>query len=100
MIIVMGAARFAAGEIDRLQDELAAFVDKVRRRDGCLAYSYARDLNDPDLIHVVERWRDDAAIDAHMTDIGDLMDALGGAKIEALSVKAYGAEYRRTLMGE
>ena len=100
MIIVMGTARFAPGEIDRLQGQLAAFVDKVRRRDGCISYSYARDLNDPDLVHVVEQWRDDAAIDAHMSDIGDLMDALGGAKIGELSVKAYAAEYKRTLMGE
>lgn len=100
MMIVTGTARFAPGEIDRLQPQLAAFVDKVRQRDGCLSYSYARDLNDPDVLHVVEQWRDEAAIDAHMTDLGDLMDALGGAKMEALSVKAYAAEYRRTLMGE
>ena len=100
MIIVMGTARLASGEIDRLQPQLAAFVDKVRRRDGCISYSYARDLNDPDLVHVIEQWRDEAAIDAHMTDIGDLMDALGGARMETLSVKAYAAEYKRTLMGE
>ena len=100
MIIVTGTARFAPGEVDRLRGQLAAFVDKVRRRDGCISYSYARNLNDPDVLHVIEQWRDDAAIDAHMTDLGDLMDALGGAKMEALSVKAYAAEYRRTLMGE
>ena len=100
MMIVMGTARFAAGEIDRLQSPLAAWVAHVRKRDGCISYNYARDLNDPDLLHVVEQWRDDAAIDAHMSDMGQLMNALAGAKMEALNVRAYEADYKRTLMGE
>lgn len=100
MIIVTGTARFAAGEIDRLKGDLAAYVDEVRRRDGCISYSYARDINDPDVLNVVEQWRDEAAIDAHMADMGTLMNALAGARMEGLSVKAYAAEYKRTLMGE
>ena len=100
MIIVMGTARFEDGEIDRLQDRLAAFVDKVRRREGCISYSYARDFNDPDLVHVIEQWSDHSAIDAHMSDIGDLMDALGGARIDKLCVASYAAERKRILIGE
>jgi len=100
MIIVTGTARFAAGEIDRLQEQLAAYVDEVRRRDGCISYSYARDINDPDVLRIVEQWRDEPAIDAHMSNMGALMDALAGSKMEGLSVKAYAAEYKRTLMGD
>lgn len=100
MMMVTGTARFGAGEIDRLQSQLAAWVAEVRRRDGCIAYHYARDIDDPDLLHIVEQWRDDAAIDAHMSDMGVLMNALAGAKMEALNVKAYEADYKRTLMGE
>jgi len=100
MMIVMGTARFAPGEIDRLQPQLAAFVDAVRQRDGCISYCYARDLNDPDILNIVEQWRDDAAIDAHLTDLSQLMNALGGAQMEGLNVNAYSAEYKRTLMGE
>ena len=100
MIIVTGTARFAAGEIDRLQGQLAAYVDEVRDRDGCISYSYSRDINDPDVLNIVEQWRDEAAIDAHMANMGALMNALAGAKMEGLSVKAYTAEYQRTLMGE
>jgi quinol monooxygenase YgiN len=100
MIIVTGTARFGAGEIDRLQGPLAAYVDEVRGRDGCISYSYARDINDPDVLVVIEQWRDEAAIDAHMSDMGALMNALAGARMEGLSVKAYAADYQRTLMGE
>lgn len=83
-----------------MQPQLAAYVAEVRGRVGCISYSYARDLNDPDLLHVVEQWSDDPAIDAHMGNMGALMDALAGAKMGALSVKAYEAEYKRTLLGE
>jgi quinol monooxygenase YgiN len=100
MIIVTGEARFAAGEIERLRGALNAWVSEVRGRDGCLSYHYAVDLGDPDLVHVVETWRDEAAVDAHMADMGGLMQALAGAQMLALSVKAYDGRYVKTLMGE
>lgn len=100
MIIVTGEARFAPGEIERLQGALQAWIEVVRGRDGCQSYSYAVDLADPDLLHVVETWRDEAAIDAHMADMGGLMAGLAGARMLSLSVKAYEASYLKTLMGE
>ena len=100
MIIVMGEARFAAGEIERLRAPLNAWIEEVCRRDGCLSYSYAVDLGDPNLLHVVETWRDEAAIDAHMTDMGTLMNVLAGAQMLSLNVKAYDTRYIKTLMGE
>jgi quinol monooxygenase YgiN len=33
--------------------------------DGCFDYNYAEDVTEPGLIHVFERWRDQAALDAH-----------------------------------
>ena len=100
MIIVVGQAQFANGEIERLRGALNDWIEQVRRRPGCLSYCYAVDLGDPDLLHVIETWRDEAAIDAHMTDMGVLMNALAGAKMLKLSVKAYTGEYVKTLMGE
>ena len=100
MMIVMGTARMGPGEIDRLQPALAAYIERVRQRDGCISYNYARDLNDPDLLHIIEQWRDDAAIDAHMAQMEDILDVLGGAKIESMNVPAYEAAYKRTLVGE
>ena len=101
MIIVTGMARFGAGEIERLKDVLAANIAATRAEDGCLAYAYAVDLGDPNLLHISEQWRDEAAVNAHMTapHMGTLMAALGSAKIEALSVKAYEASGERVLLG-
>ena len=33
--------------------------------DGCFGYNCAEDVTEPGLIHVFERWRDQAALDAH-----------------------------------
>ena len=99
MIMVVGQVRFAAGEIERLRTRLNDWIEEARRRDGCLSYHYTVDLSDPDLLHVVEAWRDEAAVEAHMTDMGALMNALSGAQLLSLSVKSYEADYLKTLMG-
>jgi quinol monooxygenase YgiN len=102
MIIVTGTARFGEGEIARLRDAMAANVEATRAEDGCEHYSYGIDVSDPNLLHISERWRDEAAIDAHMKSehMQSFMAGLGQAKLEALSVKMYRSEYAGTLLGE
>ena len=101
MIIVKGEARFGAGEIERLKEVLAANIAATRAEDGCEGYVYAVDLGDPDLLHISEQWRDQEAVDAHMTapHMAELMGALGGAKLEAIHVSAYEAHFLKTLLG-
>ena len=100
MIIVVGQARFASGEIERLRGALNEWIEQVRKRPGCLSYCYAVDLGDPDLLHVIETWADEAAIDAHMEDLGGLMNVLAGTQMLSLSVKSYSGAYLKTIMGE
>lgn len=100
MIIVTGEARFADGEIERLRGPLNAWVEEVRGRDGCLAYCYGVDLADPNLLHLTEKWRDLAAIEAHMAAMDNVMALLAGANMVSLNVHAYDARFTRTLMGE
>lgn len=65
MIIVQGHARFAPGTIAAHQAALAAMVAATRAEDGCELYAFAFDAVDPDVMHITERWRDQAALDAH-----------------------------------
>ena len=102
MIIVNGTVRFGDGEIDRLRDGMKANILATRAEDGCEHYAYAVDVADPNLLHVSERWRDEAAIDAHMATphMGEFMAAVGASRIEAMSIKAYEASFLRTVLGE
>jgi len=101
MIICRGEARFGEGEIERLKDALAANIAATRAEDGCEGYVYAVDISDPNLLHISEQWRDQAAVDAHMgaPHMAALMAALGGAKIESIHVGAYEAHFLKTLLG-
>ena len=65
MLIIMGTVRIPDGAIDLARPAMAAMLAASRAEVGCLAYNYAQDVLDPRLIHVSERWRDRAALDAH-----------------------------------
>jgi len=101
MIIVTGEVRFGEGEIARLLPAFAANIAATRAEEGCEAYAYAVDVGDRNLLRVSERWRDQAAMDAHMgaAHMGELMAALGSAKIEAMKIDAYEADFLKTVLG-
>jgi len=101
MIIVTGEVRFGDGEIERLKEALAANIAATRAEDGCEAYAYGVDIGDPNLLHVAERWSDQAAVDAHMTapHMGPLMAELGAARIESMRIDAYEGHFLKTLLG-
>ncbi len=98
MIILLGSARFAPGEARRLRPAMVRWAQTVRERDGCLEYQMNQDLEDEDLLHVAERWRDDEAVDAHMADLAILVEELAGADMEWLDLRAYSVSGSRVLM--
>ena len=102
MIIVAGEVRFGAGEVERLMPLLVASVEGSRRDEGCIAYHYGRDALDPDLVVISERWRDAAALEAHMKQphLLAFIGAVRQAKVESMSVRMYSADHLKTLLGE
>lgn len=64
-IIVSGTFRAAHGLGPAVREAMALMVAASRAEDGCEAYSYAQDIEDPGLVHVFEVWRDRAAFEAH-----------------------------------
>lgn len=55
-----GAARAFAEEMVR-----SGTVAAIRAEDGNEAYDYYISLDDPDMLLLIDQWRDQAAIDAH-----------------------------------
>ena len=81
---------------------MRAQLTATRAEDGCEHYGYSRDVLDPDLLVISERWRDQAAIDAHFRSphMAAFNKALGSAKVLDISVKAYENDEVRTLIGK
>ena len=66
MLIVIGDATAAPGRRDELVAAARAVAAATRADRGCLAYSFAADLEDENRILGIEVWADQAALDAHM----------------------------------
>ena len=65
MILIVGTFRIDPARVGEARPAMAAMVEASRDEPGCLQYSYAPDLLDPGLIHVIERWRDRAVLADH-----------------------------------
>ncbi len=65
MLIILGTVRAPPDRIERARGPMRSMVEGSRAEEGCLDYAYAEDLLDPGLFHVIERWRDQAALTAH-----------------------------------
>lgn len=66
MILVMGTFRLPAENFAAAQPMMEKVIAATRAEDGCLLYAYSRDMIDPGLVRVSEKWRDRAALDAHL----------------------------------
>ena len=102
MIIVMGTIKAAASEIDRLYDALAEQMAATHAEDGCELYVFSRDVTNSDCLLISERWRDGDALAAHSKSphMAVFNRAIGTAKIQSVSVKAYDVSGVRTLIGD
>ncbi|UVO52758.1 putative quinol monooxygenase [Sphingomonas sp. SUN039] len=99
-VVVLGDVRCASGEIDRMQEAIDTQVRATRAEDGCELYAFSRDVLDPEVLHIAEKWRDHAALTAHFATphMAVFNAELGAAKVVSMSVKAYDAEGERVLV--
>ncbi|MEZ5693942.1 MAG: putative quinol monooxygenase [Altererythrobacter sp.] len=65
MIQIVGTVRIPAGSIDAARPAMERMLAASRAEPGCLRYSYAVDVLDEGLVHVVEAWADRDALAAH-----------------------------------
>jgi quinol monooxygenase YgiN len=101
MIIVEGHARLGPGEMDRLKDAMRAQIEATRAEPGCIHYSYAADVLDPDVMRISEIWESQEALEAHFKapHMAVFNAEFRAAKVLGIKVDAYAAEHSRTLLG-
>lgn len=89
MIVVTGVFRFAPGGLEPLREIAANTVRETRGEEGCLAYSFAQDLAEPDLVRVYEEWESRDALAAHgkTAHIAAWRQALGGGALVSRELK-------------
>lgn len=97
----MGHIRAPAAEIDRLSPAIAAVVAATNQEEGCEHYSFARHLADPEMLIISERWASAEALAAHgkSPHLKAFNQAIAGATMHDVSVKAWDGSFWRTLVG-
>lgn len=66
MIIVMGKLRIDAAAIEAALPAAQKVVAATQQEEGCLQYDYSRDISDPEVFHITERWTSREALGAHL----------------------------------
>ena len=67
MLIVIAGARTAPGRAARNWSPRQRVTEATRRDRGCHTYGFYADVTNPDAILSVEVWRDQAALDEHLS---------------------------------
>ncbi|WP_374284052.1 putative quinol monooxygenase [Novosphingobium sp.] len=100
MLLINGWLKLATGEFDKVQADAVAMLKATNQEAGCLHYSFARDVEDPDLIRIAERWESEEALAAHSASahMGAFQKALGSVKLEGADLWLYSAEAVKKLM--
>ncbi|MDJ0920262.1 MAG: putative quinol monooxygenase [Henriciella sp.] len=94
MIIVEGSARIPTDAWDQALTAMEAMILASREEAGCIEYAYSRDALDPDLLRIIERWKDLAALQAHFAEphMAVFRQALSEIGPQDLQVRMYDAE--------
>lgn len=94
MIIVEGSARIPEGAWQQAADAMEAMIKASRQETGCIEYAYSRDLLDPNLLRIIERWKDKVALVSHFAEphMAVFRAALAEVGPQDLQVRMYEAE--------
>lgn len=65
MLLITGTFRIPPDKVAAAQGIMRRMIEASRMEDGCVEYHYAQDVFDAGLIHVIERWADQQALDRH-----------------------------------
>ncbi|WP_299191896.1 putative quinol monooxygenase [uncultured Erythrobacter sp.] len=66
MIVVVGSFRIPPSMIEVVRPAMEAMISASRAEEGCIEYAYGFDVLDEGLVRVSEKWRDRAALEAHL----------------------------------
>jgi quinol monooxygenase YgiN len=89
MLIVLAKAKVGEGAMEPARAAIADMVAASNAEDGCIAYAFTQDVLDPSVLHIVEKWQDEAALAAHfatphMAAFGAAIAGLDFQVVEAL----------------
>jgi quinol monooxygenase YgiN len=68
MLVIAGTIPFDPAHRDAFLAACIALQEATRKEEGCLLYAFSADLEDPGLVHIVEKWTSEEALTAHFAE--------------------------------
>ena len=65
MIVALGDIYGQIPRREEVRELMLATQERVRKQPGCISYEFAETLDDPAHFVVLQRWRDQEALDEH-----------------------------------
>ncbi len=66
MIVISGTFTMEAEDRDKFLEAAKAVMAGTLQEEGCHAYCFTPDINDPGVVHLFEKWDSEAALGPHM----------------------------------
>ncbi|MCZ8135297.1 MAG: putative quinol monooxygenase [Porphyrobacter sp.] len=94
MLIVLAKAKVSAASMDAARGAIADMVAASNAEEGCIAYAFTQDVLDPTVLHIVEKWQDEAALLAHFATphMAAFQAALAGLDFQVVEALKYHAD--------
>ena len=91
MIQINGTIRLGRSIDAATRKAIVEMVRASRAEEGCIDYAFASDLADRDTLILFERWRDQAALDAHgkSDHMAAFQEFMGANPPEASDLRIY-----------
>ena len=65
MLVIAGTIPFDPAHRDAFHAACVALQQATRAEEGCLLYAFSADLEDPGVVHIIEKWTSEEALLEH-----------------------------------
>jgi quinol monooxygenase YgiN len=90
MIVIQGEIRVHPDDVPALRTLAAPLVAGTHAEPGNEGYAFSEDLLDPGLVHIIERWADEAALAGHQSAPHLAAFSMEVVKLRVLGLKIVG----------
>ncbi len=101
MIFVQGWIRLAeSDDVESILPAARQMAEATLTETGCIAYSFAIDVSDPQLIQLNERWVSEEALQQHFQTphMAEFNKAVSTLNIKSMDVRMYSGDEVRIMM--
>ena len=99
MIVIAGTFNMEPSDRDKFLEAAKAVMAPTLQEEGCHAYCFTPDINDPGVVHLFEKWDSEAALGPHMKadHIKTFGRALKELKVTGRSLTVYAVASEKSM---